>query len=264
MKLFDSSCRETYTRPATCPVFLASPSLAEPVWGPVSQDLPTLRVNISNLRKKLTFVVWEGSVKKVLQKLVAWSREEKYRRFWADNCDRRYMAEFAYPALSSWLSSREKPIVLEIGCRWYTARVRRLLAGNAALEHWCVDPGSAPLDLETDHFLRESFLGLEKNHPELIGSFDVVVSFGVLGYWPFTPPEVQAYLSTAHQLLKPDGVFLWKVDEVEMSQMESCYQFPWTDALQFFALDTLPGLPSTEVVEGNGERYHFRTMKKQG
>jgi len=188
-----------------------------------------------------------------------WIRSRRYRRFWLENCDRRYMQSTTYPALARWLSEIKSPQVLDIGCRWYTARVRDLLS-HPDLTFWGVDIAGAPLEYRCDHFRMESVIGLALRHPELAGRFDAVISYGVLGFVPLKPPEVSAYLQSLVDLLKPSGCLLLKLDESRLEKLDSLYHIDQSEIFAHFQLLEIQGLPASQRVEGEGHRYQFFTL----
>ena len=62
----------------------------------------------------------------------------------------------------------------------------------------------------------DNFIELEKRHPEYINWFDVIISYGVLGYVEFTYTQIMNYLMTAYTLLKKNGRLYLKLDKKHM------------------------------------------------
>lgn len=197
---------------------------------------------------------------RLMQALAAWWQDRKYQEFWRSNCDRQAMREI-YPRLSQWLSARPSPRLLDIGCRWYSARLMQYLKVTG-LDYWVVEPAGRPWALQCTHFLRESLIGMERRHPSLQGSFDCILSFGVLGFVPFDRSEAGQYLDTVRKLLKPDGRLLLKLDEVNMSQQTPQRQVTRDFVLGQFDLADDLGLEAEQVVSGQGEVYRFLILKR--
>lgn len=157
---------------------------------------------------------------RVVKKILDRWHDYRYEKHWSENADRRYMARVAFPALLAQLGKREQFRLLDIGVRWYTARNHRWFRAEHG-QYWVNDIEPAPPDLSCDVFLRGDFAQLPDRYPFLSSSFDAVISYGVLGYFPFPSMQVEKYLLAAAKILKPDGVFLLKLDLSRMLEFPS-------------------------------------------
>jgi hypothetical protein len=121
------------------------------------------------------------------------------------------MAAEIYPAIGWYLSPRESQRVLDVGAQWYT-RNNKLLFKNPGVSYTVADKAAAPRDLVVDTYLRSTLQALPGRRPELKRHFDIIISFGVLGYYPMSPKEVRDYFLAVGELLKDDGYFFLKFD----------------------------------------------------
>jgi cyclopropane fatty-acyl-phospholipid synthase-like methyltransferase len=198
----------------------------------------------------------------VLQKLKNWLFPPRdFEGFWQRNCDRRHMRQSVYPALGSWLQERPEARLLDIGCQWYSLHNRHLLK-NDAVDFWVVDIGKAPPGLECDRFLRVSVQDLPRLYPESRAAFDVVISFGVLGYYKFEPEQVAAYLQAVHDVLRPGGLFALKLDLTNLAAYGPKYAITEAALARHFQPASITGMDSSTDINEGPDHYRFLLLRK--
>ena len=106
--------------------------------------------------------------------------------------------------------------VLDIGCEFYNKYNKRLF-NNEKIDYYVMDVREIE-GLSCDTFLLGSFLEIEYNN-----YFDVLISFGVLGFCDFTTEEIIKYINNAFKVLKPDGMFYLKTDNHPTEIKESYF-----------------------------------------
>ena len=73
--------------------------------------------------------------------------------------------------------------------------------------------------------IRANIIGLNLTKPEYQNYFNVVISFGVLGYIEFSLDQIHNYLNTIKNLLAFDGIFYLKLDIEWMKKTFKKYKF---------------------------------------
>ena len=99
--------------------------------------------------------------------------------------------------------------VLDIGCEFYNKFNKRLFF-NEKMDYYVIDvvnPEIHPTSMSCDKFILGDFLEIEHEN-----YFDVVISFGVLGFCSFTTEEIIKYINNAFKVLKKGGMFYLKTD----------------------------------------------------
>lgn len=200
-----------------------------------------------------------SSPKQLWARLVKTLRGRRYRHFWENNGDRKHMKLNIYPAIGELFRGRTDARILDIGCQWYNVDNYRLFE-NEEIEYWSLDPVGPPTGLVCHHFLRDSIFDLEVRRPDLVGFFDLIISYGVLGFYPFSLEQASTYLRTCHRLLKPDGLLLWKLDVTRMSRQEAAFRFDSSVATPFFQTTSRNQLIESQTVRDEGHEYQFLTL----
>lgn len=200
-------------------------------------------------------------IDRLLEIVGARHSEAEYDAFWLGNSDRVFMASKLYPAMGAYLRNRRSQRVLDVGARWYTRRTRRLIA-TPELEYSAVDPVAAPAGLEADRFFKATLQALPARHPELRSQFDIVISFGVLGFYPMGKAERDQYLSAAAELLKDDGYFFLKFDLTRLAAMPPERRIQHEDTATWFRPTVFESLPARTFVEDAHQRYEFSVFQK--
>ena len=172
------------------------------------------------------------------------------------------MQSVTYPAIGSHLRTRDTKRVLDIGAEWYTAHTKDLF-GNDAICYWVIDINDRPDDLKCDSFLKTSILHLSDAHRELVSYFDVVISYGVLGALKFPKPEVGRYLEQVSTVLKPDGIFMLKLDTSFMTDWEEEFVIDLATLDSYFEPHRVGNLPPIQLVRDWQFVYTFYTLKKR-
>ena len=129
------------------------------------------------------------------------------------------MIDKYYKEIGDMLRYRESKNVLDIGINMFNI-YNKSYFNNENIKYYQMDisvPSNLKERLESTVIV-DSFIELEKRYPEYIDFFDVIISYGVLGYIEFTPTQIRNYLLTASALLKKDGILYLKLDKKHMSQ----------------------------------------------
>lgn len=198
----------------------------------------------------------------MLQRLKNWLFPPRdFAGFWQRNCDRRHMRQAVYPALGAWLKQRSQPRLLDIGCQWYSLQNRQLLR-NDNVEYWMIDIGRAPAGLQCDRFVRVSVQDLPRVHPETCNTFDAVISFGVLGYYKFSPQQIFAYLQAVCDILKPGGLFALKLDLAKLQEYGPQYAVSDAHLARHFEPASIPGMEASKDISEGSDHYRFLLLRK--
>ena len=91
------------------------------------------------------------------------------------------------------------------------------LFNNEKIDYYVMDVREIE-GLSCDTFILGSFLEIEYNN-----YFDVLISFGVLGFCDFTTEEIIKYINNAFKVLKPGGMFYLKTDNHPQEIKESYF-----------------------------------------
>ena len=172
------------------------------------------------------------------------------------------MKSVIYPAVGTHLKSSKTKRVLDIGAQWYDAKNRNLFC-NKDIVYWVIDIGQKPKDLKCQRFLKVSILDLPDIYHNLENYFDVVISYGVLGFFKFDKKSVNRYLENVFKSLAPNGVFLLKLDTFEIEQFEEEYKIDLSVIHKYFTPCRIEDLPEEKLVTDGKKRYTFYTLKKR-
>jgi SAM-dependent methyltransferase len=189
-------------------------------------------------------------------------KDRALKQFWEENCDRRYMKSAIYPAIGVYLKNSKTKKVLDIGAQWYDVNNRDLFS-NKDIIYWVIDVKPKPYGLKCQNFLRVSILDLPQVCPNLESNFDVVISYGVLGFFKFDKKSVNRYLENVFKLLAPNGVFLLKLDTFEIEGFEEEFKIDLSVIHKFFKPCRIADLPEEKLVTDGKKRYTFYTLKKR-
>ena len=146
--------------------------------------------------------------------------EQDYERSisrWKTKSNRIIMIDKYYKTIGDMLRNRESKNVLDIGINMFNI-YNKSYFNNERIQYYQIDisvPTTLKEKLESNLIL-DNFIELEKRYPEYIDFFDVIISYGVLGYVEFTPTQITNYLLTASKLLKKDGRLYLKLDKKHM------------------------------------------------
>ena len=136
---------------------------------------------------------------------------------WNTKSNRKLMIDKYYKDVGDWLRNRDSKNVLDIGINMFNI-YNKSYFNNENIQYYQIDI-SVPTELKErleSTVIVDSFIELEKRYPEYIDFFDVIISYGVLGYIEFTPTQIANYLLTASALLKKDGRLYLKLDKKHM------------------------------------------------
>jgi hypothetical protein len=136
---------------------------------------------------------------------------------WNTKSNRKLMIDKYYKTIGDMLRYRESKNVLDIGINMFNI-YNKSYFNNESIKYYQIDI-SVPTKLKErleSTVIVDSFIELEKRYPEYIDFFDVIISYGVLGYVEFTPTQITKYLVTASKLLKKDGRLYLKLDKKHM------------------------------------------------
>jgi hypothetical protein len=148
--------------------------------------------------------------------------EQDYERSvsrWNTKNNRKIMIDKYYKEVGEWLRYRESKNVLDIGINMFNI-YNKSYFNNEEINYYQMDI-SVPTELKErleSTAIMDNFIELEKRYEEYIDHFDVIISYGVLGYIEFTPEEIRKYLLTASTLLKKDGRLYLKLDKKHMKK----------------------------------------------
>ena len=176
---------------------------------------------------------------------------------WYRNSDRRFMWQNIYPAIGDQARGFDRKLrVLDIGYAWYNS-VNRSLFGSDNIEYTVVDPTRhQDANYVCDQFIQSTVGELPEVRPDLRAYFDVVISFGVLGYYSWPPAQVDAYLQAVYELSATDGSIFVKLDVRRISRWAADERVDAASLLHYFE----PWKKSRRVGWG---RYDFQFLKKR-
>jgi hypothetical protein len=182
--------------------------------------------------------------------------------FWRKHCDRRYMKSVVYPTIGNYLRGNETKDVLDIGAEDYNAENKRLFR-NESIDYWVVDIEDKPKSLKCDHFLKSSITNVSRKYPHLDGNFDVIMSYGVLGFYKFDREFVREYLEAVYNLLRDNGIFLLKLDDHLVNRWEKEFQIDFNLTHKYFVPCSILNLPREQKVFDKSESYIFYVFKRR-
>ena len=135
---------------------------------------------------------------------------------WTSKNNRKRMIKY-YNEIGNWLRDIESKNVLDIGINMFNI-YNKSYFNNENINYYQMDISvctELAKKLESTVIV-DNFIELEKRHPEYINWFDVIISYGVLGYVEFTYTQIMNYLMTAYTLLKKNGRLYLKLDKKHM------------------------------------------------
>jgi hypothetical protein len=138
---------------------------------------------------------------------------------WNTKSNRKIMIDKYYKEIGDLLRNRDSKNVLDIGINMFNI-YNKSYFNNQNIKYYQIDI-SVPTELKErleSKVIVDSFIELEKRYPAYIDFFDVIISYGVLGYIEFTPKQIVEYLITASSLLKKDGRLYLKLDKKHMNE----------------------------------------------
>ena len=138
---------------------------------------------------------------------------------WNTKSNRKIMMDKYYKEIGEWLRGRDTQNVLEIGINMFNI-YKKSYFNNECINYYQIDievSNEIKKKLESTVII-DNFIGLENRSTQYIDYFDVIISYGVLGYIEFTQKEILQYLETASKLLKKDGKLYLKLDIKHMKE----------------------------------------------
>jgi SAM-dependent methyltransferase len=183
------------------------------------------------------------------------------KNFWNEWADRKYMTSIVYPSIGSYLKNKKTKRVLDIGAEWFNS-INKSLFSNNNIDYWIIDIIKIPKKIECNHFLKGSILRITEEHPNLKNFYNVVISFGVLGWYRFEKEEIKKYLENVYKILKPGGIFLLKLDLHIMNDWEGEFRITPKLISEYFTETSINKLPKRKLIFGNNSKFLFLTLKK--
>lgn len=138
---------------------------------------------------------------------------------WNTKSNRKIMMDKYYKEIGEWLRGRDTQNVLDIGINMFNI-YNKSYFNNECINYYQIDievSNEIKKKLESTVII-DNFIGLENRSTQYIDYFDVIISYGVLGYIEFTQKEILQYLETASKLLKKDGKLYLKLDIKHMKE----------------------------------------------
>jgi len=186
--------------------------------------------------------------------------------FWGKWVDRRYMKYTVYPSIGNYLKNKKTKRVLDIGAQWFNVN-NKYFFHNDKIDYWVIDINDKPSELKCDKFLRSSILDLTTTHKKLRLYFNVVISFGVLGWHQFEEKDIKKYLKNVHKILKPNGIFILKLDIYLLKEWEKKFNIKPKLINKYFIETSIDNLPKRKILEQKLEdktaQVLFLTLKKK-
>lgn len=171
------------------------------------------------------------------------SSKKSIQEFWASNKDRQYIANYLYPNIASSFNSDYVPKILDIGVQYYNRFQKTLFKKN--IEYWQIDkkpskmfaswrkdgkekisyykkesPKKAPINSARDYYIEASIIDKNAIQTTYIKEyFDVIFSLGVLSCIDFNESEVIAFFENILYMLKDNGLFVLKIDNIKMKHI---------------------------------------------
>jgi len=93
--------------------------------------------------------------------------------------------------------------------------------------------------------------------------FDVVISYGVLSVLKFDKKSVNKYLENVFEVLKPNGIFLLKLDTNSMKRFEGEFQIDFDVIYKYFTPFSVADLPEEKLVSDGKVCYAFYTLRRK-
>tara|TARA_Y100000992_G_scaffold254636_1_gene187598 strand:- start:2481 stop:3995 length:1515 start_codon:yes stop_codon:yes gene_type:complete len=135
----------------------------------------------------------------------------EFLSFWKNNKDRVYAKEIVYPFIGKHLENIKSPNILDIGCRSYN-KYNKYLFKNDNIKYSILDINDNIEEVIKDEYIKCSILDIDKYYTDLKEKYDVIISYGVLGFYHFTETDTKKYIENVSFLLKNNGIFLLKLD----------------------------------------------------
>jgi hypothetical protein len=181
---------------------------------------------------------------------------------WNTKSNRKIMIEKYYKDIGEWLRNKESKNVLDIGINMFNI-YNKSYFNNESIKYYQMDI-TVPIEIKEkldSTVIVDSFIGLEKRSPEYIDFFDVIISYGVLGYIEFTPQQITQYLITASALLKKDGKLYLKLDNKHMEQTFLKENIVTeTQLLEYFK--TINNIENVDDIEDNEQDFTLYEISK--
>ena len=192
--------------------------------------------------------------------------EQDYERSvsrWNTKNNRKIMIDKYYKEIGEWLRYRESKNVLDIGINMFNI-YNKSYFNNQEINYYQMDitvPNELKERLESTAIV-DNFIELEKRYQEYIHHFDVIISYGVLGYIEFTPEEIEKYLLTACRLLKKDGKLYLKLDKKHMKKTFHKNNIVNEEQLlQYFKTDTINEVISPDDIVDDEHVFYVLNKK---
>ena len=95
-----------------------------------------------------------------------------------------------------------------------------------------------------------------KNYPEKKKFFDIIFSFGVLGYYKFNKHMQKKYIKSVYNLLNKNGIFLLKIDDHRMENWNNKYQIDMNLFKKYFNKYNFGKIPKKFNVMKNNKKLY--------
>ena len=144
----------------------------------------------------------------------------KVVNFWNRYSDRKF-TKTLYPVINKDLLSKSRSNILEIGVEYYNYLNKEFFSNNVNYVQLDIKEKEHKdiINQNNDEYLECSVLDVVNKYPEKKENFDIITSFGVLGYFCFSNEDIIKYIENVYLLLKPNGLFFLKID---IQTMKKC------------------------------------------
>ncbi len=95
-----------------------------------------------------------------------------------------------------------------------------------------------------------------KNYPEKKKFFDIIFSFGVLGYYKFNKHMQKKYIKSVYNLLNKNGIFLLKIDDHRMENWNNKYQIDMNLFKKYFNKNNFDKIPKKFIEMKNNKKLY--------
>jgi hypothetical protein len=184
---------------------------------------------------------------------------------WNTKSNRKLMIDKYYKDIGEWLRYRDSKNVLDIGINMFNI-YNKSYFNNENIKYYQIDinvPNEVKDKLEST-VIMDNFINLDKKYKEYTDYFDVIISYGVLGYVEFTQEQIGNYLLTASNLLKRDGKLYLKLDKKHMNDTFRTENIVKQEQLfQYFKTgDIVEEVESKDIIEEKGDDITMEEISK--
>jgi len=139
---------------------------------------------------------------------------------------------------------------------------------NKQINYWILDIKSkyniSNILSKKNGYLETDLMKVLKIYPDKKSYFNVIFSFGVLGYYKFNKHIQRKYIKSVYNLLNKNGIFLLKIDNSLMRNWEKKYQIDMNLFKKYFNKCNFKKIPKEFIeMRNNKKLYSVYCFKKK-